>query len=149
MLNHTYDVPLLFRYIIPIVTFSLVYNLPKFFELKTGVKMEQVNFTVDGHTEMIAKYSIEPTELRTDPLYIKIYCIWMNFAFMGVGPFCLLFALNALTVRSLIINSRPNSTVQYSSSKRNEVALAKVRTRKKSAAFSFFLGLGSGVFVSS
>ena len=106
------------------MTFSLVYNLPKFFELKTGVNMEHVNFT--GHSEMIAKYSIEPTALRTDPMYIKVYCIWMNFAFMGVGPFCLLIALNALTVRSLIINSRPNSTVQYSSSKRNEVALAKV-----------------------
>ena len=121
----------IFRYIIPIVTFSLVYNLPKFFELKTGERLEYVNFT--GHSETISRYTIEPTELRTDELYIKIYCIWMNFVFMGAGPFFLLIILNALIVRSLIINSRPNSTAMYSSSKRNEIALAKVKCLGKKA----------------
>jgi len=47
-------------------------------------------------------YTIEPTALRLNPTYVKVYCIWMNFIFMGLVPFILLISLNVLTLRSLV-----------------------------------------------
>ena len=90
------------RYIVPIVTFSLMYNLPKFFELQTGI-----NLTTSPDNTTSYEFSIEPTEMRVNSYYITIYCIWMNFIFMGLGPFILLIVLNALTLRSLIGHLQP------------------------------------------
>ena len=42
--------------------------------------------------------------MRIDPYYFSIYNIWMNFIFMGLGPFVVLISLNSLTLRSLIIH---------------------------------------------
>lgn len=91
----------------------MIYNMPKFFELETGIR--PTNDTSPY------RYTIEPTPMRVNEYYIKIYCIWMNFIFMGLIPFCLLIVLNLLTVRSLI-----KASTAESQSKKNEVALAKV-----------------------
>lgn len=64
--------------------------------------------------------------MRVNEYYIKIYCIWMNFAFMGLLPFCLLIILNALTLRSLIVQNKSTLSNEFSMSKKNEIALAKV-----------------------
>ncbi len=47
------------------------------------------------------EYGIIPTQMRLDPYYIKIYCMWLNFLLMGLGPFVLLITLNTLTLREL------------------------------------------------
>ena len=56
-------------YVVPIVLFSVVYNMPKFFELETGVDFGTA-------THPIVDYSTEPPPMRVNPYYIKIYCIW-------------------------------------------------------------------------
>jgi len=106
-------------YILPIVLFSVVYNLPKFLELhvitlyKTGAGPSNLTVTngslplqgdrahpyqtseeniYNGSLEVFEK--IEPTPLRLNPLYIKVYLIYMNFIIHGIIPFITLILMN-------------------------------------------------------
>ena len=125
----------------------------QFFELETGVNTTR-HLALDNITKTeVTEFSIEPTTMRENDYYIIIYCIWMNFIFMGLGPFVLLIVLNALTLKSLVGNvsgngsspiiatqsftysdarrsleSRPSQQANgpASASKKNEIALAKV-----------------------
>ena len=81
-------------YIIPTIIFSIIYNLPKFFELKTGNIIEdETNST---------QYILEGTNLRFNHAYFFVYTIWMNFILMGVIPFMMITVLNSLTVHQVI-----------------------------------------------
>ena len=69
-----------------IVTFSVVYNLPKFFELHTGVTPKDggwaenmtaeedliYNMTAAAEEESQFIYSIEATDMRINEYYIKV-----------------------------------------------------------------------------
>ena len=83
------------RYIIPIVAFSIGYNLPKFLEIKTSTMRDESNINKTS-------YTIDATELRLNQAYYIVYTIWMNFIFMGLLPFLLLIVLNGLTLNSLV-----------------------------------------------
>ena len=89
------------RYVIPILIWSFLYNGPKFFELYTTYD-ESKNSTSHG-------YDVEASAMRLNEHYITIYCIWMNFVFMGLVPFLALIILNAQTLRSLIMKVRSES----------------------------------------
>ena len=82
------------RYVIPILIWSLLYNAPKFFELYTTFD--------ESHNKTSHGYDVEASPMRLNEYYITIYCIWMNFLFMGLVPFLALIILNAATLRSLI-----------------------------------------------
>ena len=83
------------RYIIPIVAFSITYNLPKFFEIKASTMRDESNINKTS-------YTIDATELRLNQAYYIVYTIWMNFIFMGLLPFLLLIVLNGLTLNRLV-----------------------------------------------
>ena len=83
------------RYIVPIVVFSISYNLPKFFETKTTALVDETDMNKTS-------FAIEATDLRLNKGYYNIYTIWMNFIFMGVLPFLLLMVLNILTLKSVV-----------------------------------------------
>lgn len=51
--------------------------------------------------EDLYEYSIEPTEMRLNHNYYMIYCMWLNFFLMGVGPFVVLITLNTMMLRKL------------------------------------------------
>ena len=82
-------------YIIPIVLFSILYNIPKFFELRVGmsnstdiITAEEINLLPDTENEIILmtkqnKYHIEPTALRVHHLYVHIYLIYTNIIVNG------------------------------------------------------------------
>ena len=108
-------------YIWPIVIYSVVYNLPKFFEIQTSVNSSSplstkhpppdISPIIDhlgdpfnssmNTKNLTTTYGIKPTSLREDLNYISIYMIWINFILMGFVPFTLLIVLNALTLKSL------------------------------------------------
>jgi len=106
-------------YIIPIIIFSIVYNIPKFFEIETmsttsvgNSSLNEINVTMDAYTnvtersrnhssEDVLKYGIKATELRLDLDYVSIYLIWTNFIVMCVIPFSILIGLNSLTLKGL------------------------------------------------
>ena len=80
-------------YIVPILLFSILYNTPKFFELEAregrgrdSVALE-TNQTapeeVDMRPSSEVHYSVQPTALRVDRLYVNIYLIFMNLIING------------------------------------------------------------------
>ncbi len=124
--------------VLPLVAFSVLYNIPKFFELKTRVpgssdsyeRLAELNSTVLNGTmspDQEDRYDIYPTPLRLNPYYYKYYCMWLNFFLMGLGPFVLLITLNVLTFKELKslgdqIPHGPESTAN----RRRDLGLAKV-----------------------
>jgi hypothetical protein len=116
-------------YIAPIVTLSVLYNIPKFFELRTRYpSVRAVSGFVNGSSEAVfydaddpaalddiyeslsrndslsverVSFGIRPTDLRLDKAYVKVYCIWMNLLLNGILPFMTLIVLNALILRRL------------------------------------------------
>ena len=85
-------------FIIPILSFSILYNIPKFFELKWSSIQSNKNET-NGSSEVF--HHIIPTDLRTDPVYFQVYFVWSNFIINGVIPFVLLITLNILILKQL------------------------------------------------
>ena len=67
-------------YISTIVSFSVVYNLPKFFELQTGVVARNLTLEEEGWSANMSGeeedlefiYRIDPTEMRINEYYIKV-----------------------------------------------------------------------------
>ena len=72
------------------------------------------------------RYYIDATEMRINTYYYSIYNIWLNFIFMGLGPFIILISLNGLTLRSLILhlkleNPLPSAFVNEERSKPGKI----------------------------
>ena len=67
--------------------------------------------TFDENEESKNGYDVDAAEFRLNEYYIKIYCIWMNFIFMGLIPFVALILLNAQTVKSLVMQVRKFDTI--------------------------------------
>ncbi|XP_059095091.1 uncharacterized protein LOC131889889 [Tigriopus californicus] len=74
--------------------FSLVYNLPKFFEMETYV-WPYTNET-----------SVRQTDLRTHELYVSLYTFWSKIIFMEVIPYVTIIILNAFIVVKIVKSSR-------------------------------------------
>ena len=53
--------------------------------------------------EVVAKTKIEPTALRLNPVYIKIYLIYMNFIIHGIIPFITLILMNINIYRKVCL----------------------------------------------
>ena len=82
------------RFIIfPILCFSILYNIPKFFELEWT--REIVNETTT------ALEFIGTTEMRLNKYYVSIYFLWCNLIFHGILTFLILVSLNILTLKEM------------------------------------------------
>ena len=82
-------------FIIPVAVFTLAYNVPKFLEIRVAtVCPEEHSNSGDCLGGGEAIYTIEPTDMRTDPAYIRVYILWMNLIVQIVVPFALLVFLN-------------------------------------------------------
>ena len=97
---------------IPILSFSIVYNTPKFFELKwvqrKSTEIESANASLEvSHTNVSSELSqsIIPTDMRTNPIYFQVYFVWSNFIINGIIPFILLITLNVLILNQLRVYS--------------------------------------------
>lgn len=77
-------------FIIPVISFSILYNIPKFFELT----VEEDHFHLDEDGRNVTMLKLKPTELRKNPIYIRVYILWMNIIFHILGPFVVLGILN-------------------------------------------------------
>eukprot|EP00093_Oithona_nana_P010296 10296.XXX_11224_14252_1 [CDS] Oithona nana genome sequencing. len=103
-------------FVIPVICFSILYNISKFFELdvieeKTltlpnGTMLYAStlnNETLDQYDEasMNVTYILQPTKLRLDSMYITIYILWMNLIFNILGPFLLLATLNHIVYKKI------------------------------------------------
>ncbi len=76
-------------FVIPVVLFTVCYNVPKFFEL-TAEKVQ--NNCAIGNSTLI--WTNKLTKMRSNPNYIRIYILWMNLFIQILGPFVILIILN-------------------------------------------------------
>jgi len=75
------------------VVFSVLYNIPRFFEFQTIYLEVMDNSSVvlspNGKEETLA---FSPTDLRLHPMYVHFYVVWMKFVLIEVVPyFAILF----------------------------------------------------------
>ena len=95
-------------YVLTIILFSIFFNLPKFFELKTCHVIEvrnvfehdnhELNFTLKSNPKdngNCTKEGYKATDLRLNTVYYSIYLFWMNLIFMGIVPYATLLTLNS------------------------------------------------------
>ena len=89
-------------FVIPVVLFTTLYNVPRFFDTQlfekrmvwNGTHFHEVNETAvtDDNVTLVLEFG--PTDLRKNPSYIRIYIQYMNIIFNQIGPFLLLGVLN-------------------------------------------------------
>ena len=104
-------------FVIPVICFSILYNISKFFELDV---IEEKTLTLPNGTILYAStldnetlnkyeenmnvtYILQPTKLRLDSMYITIYILWMNLIFNILGPFLLLATLNHIVSMKILL----------------------------------------------
>ena len=75
-------------YILPTLAFSVVYNIPRFFELTTAA----------GPAHSV---TVVATELRRDLRYREVYILYMNIMIHGVTPLVALLFMNVSVYRNL------------------------------------------------
>ena len=91
--------------------------MPKFFELTvcsednvTNTCVNKDEFSdnlfnsIDENDTLDAGEKIGPTSLRLNPLYIKVYLIYLNLFTHGIIPFVLLIVLNISIYRQVCNN---------------------------------------------
>jgi len=126
-------------YIIPITVFSTLYNIPKFFELSViqrssfqGVNSTNIDDIHSQESEAILNYpqnySLGPTSLRRNYLYVNIYLIYMNVIVNGLVPFVLIFGLNIATYRKICQMQRENFEIRRGASyqREHEIKLSQI-----------------------
>ena len=113
-------------YTIPIVCFSVLYNIPRFFELKTvidygpvyndtnkylSVKNKTLEFTTDFDEKMenVSIYSIEATAMRLNVAYYGIYHIGCAIIFQFMVPLLVLLVGNVMILKQLSKDSLGSS----------------------------------------
>ena len=109
------------RLVLFLVAFTILYNIPIFFELETKK-------LVSG------RYIVKPTRMRANQYYYQIYLMWLTLLLMSIGPFVLLVTLNALIVRELVRSANHLPVIVVSgprlehalNQRRREIVLAKV-----------------------
>ena len=104
-------------YILPIIAFSILYNIPRFFELKVekvaGGNVRAEDPSLKNKPASGPMYSIEYTKLRVDFYYESIYRGWINLFLTAIVPFAVLITLNVLIWRTLktLLSTRNRQSV--------------------------------------
>ena len=110
-LSYTYSVTTrVFAYTIPVLTLSFIINIPKFFETQLVVETQSVLNADRNRYVNITTYTIDVTDLRNDPIYIKYYMNIARTVLLGLVPFAALIFFNVkIYLRFLITRKRYNN----------------------------------------
>ena len=78
------------KYTLPNIVFSVIFNLPKFFEFD----VQEIVETNSETNTTYAKINLNPTNLRLDDNYVYYYVNWSRFLVSGLIPLVSLTVLN-------------------------------------------------------
>ena len=78
------------KYTVPNIVFSVIFNLPKFFEFDVQEIVETNPETNSTYIEI----NLNPTNLRLDDNYVYYYVNWSRFLVSGLIPLVSLTGLN-------------------------------------------------------
>ena len=131
----------LFYYIGPVLGFSIVYYLPKFFDLDVDKTIECLSSTNVNSTNLsilesdlnncTTKYGLVPTELRTKDQYLFWYINISNIVVTCIVPFTLLVYMNCRTLSSLRQFRQRQPSANLNSSCRNQESRSRSSDVKK------------------
>ena len=124
----------LLLYIIPVITFSVVYNIPKFFDLKvseitSNCKKKWPNDTIQSNCTTTTEYIMKPTKLRENDDYILWYINISNLVVTAAIPVILLTFFNYKIYTSL--KQRKERKAAMVSQTNNSNAIEKDRNKKE------------------
>ena len=88
-------------YIVPVVFLTILWNIPRFMELKTCYSIKNVS------TKILFP-EICPTNLRKNLSYTRDYILIANFLVMALIPFILLSVFNYLLFRTIQESGKKN-----------------------------------------
>ncbi|XP_055607472.1 FMRFamide receptor-like [Uranotaenia lowii] len=100
-------------YVIVILIFSLLYNMPRFWE---------VTVSPIDHPDYAGAYCVSASSLRTHSLYIKVYVHWMYTVFIYLLPFSAISFFNIMIYRQVRKANRERQ--RLSRSEKREIGLA-------------------------
>ena len=103
--------------VILIAFFSLVYNLPRFWEVKW-----ETSYPYGANVTEISITQAIPTVIRMHPIYISVYYTWAYLIFMFFVPFSCLAIFNLLIYRQVRIANSERS--RMSRQEQKEIGLA-------------------------
>jgi len=112
-------------YIIPIIMFSILYNLVKFFEIETIYLTHEEWNTLDNGTNIsttIIYPWLNATDLRRDPAYSEYVVFVLNFIVMGLLPVLLLSGLNFMIYRSISRATKTHNNISSAHRRDNTMA---------------------------
>jgi len=96
------------HFVVPVVVYSIVFNLPKFFELKTSCSSSSPFSTSNSSQpgwsscpEEDQKIHLEAREIRTNSWYLNIYMLWLSTIFNIILPIIALVLLNTFITRTI------------------------------------------------
>jgi len=115
-------------YTAPIVFCSVLFNIPRFFELRTEMKLTNVTIiSRDNSSDLIEERMIPNvvmTEIRKNPSYSRDYVMIANSVSLIVIPMLVLIILNSLIFRKISkANARHNA---ISSHQRRDHSVAQM-----------------------
>ena len=116
-------------YIIPTVLFSIIFNIPHFFEWKIEKNDHEMelgdNNTYHNYQPTEASsdeisYFVNYTDFRRNETYYRIYWVGLTICFGGCIPYSTLIILNTLVVRALVRNRHTpdNNSIEMSIKRR-------------------------------
>lgn len=91
-------------YVVPVVIFTLIWNIPHFTELNTCYKMMNMTMvSINGsmNTTLVPVPRLCPSSLRTNLSYTRDYIFIANFLGMALIPFALLAIINFKLFRTI------------------------------------------------
>ena len=90
------------RVLIPIMLFTIIYNIPTFFEFKWITYEGGITYTFlyKGNITTL-ELGMMPTQLRQNPDYIKFYKCWCDIVLRGIIPMLILLILNVLILTNM------------------------------------------------
>jgi len=116
-----------FLYVCPIILFSLIYNIPKFFEVRTRCSITVASINGSSMAHWVSdKYIWDKSEVRSETKYMTY--ITANCIVMGLLPMLFLTILNWLIFRAISRARALHASLMSGNAHRRDSTMATVLT---------------------
>lgn len=104
------------KILIPLsVLLTIVYNIPKFMELRYNSETKE----------------IYQTSMRQSPLYIALYIFWSKFIFVELIPYVTIIVLNSMIMAKIYKSTKFQKNFRYKSTIRSAARQESLRVSRR------------------
>ena len=127
----------LFKYVAGVAIFSVIINLPKFFEFE--IQVQNGDAPSSSKENSTRSSDIVPTALRLDPDYIVYYISWTRLALTGLLPILLLIIFNYGVHKE--VKNRNQRLTTMTAMNSSETASMAARQRREAHLAAVLMGI--------